>query len=319
MAARNSVLIVSEADDLHATAMAATLRLHHGIEPILFDLRDFPRESGSFRLHRSGTARALSHVTGLDTVRSVWWRRPHPCRVPDHPRPEAPQQSESDGFLEGMLWSIPAAWVNDPGADRTAARKIVQLETAQRAGFLVPETLVTNDPDEARSFAESRPGAVVRKRTGSAREGTASARILRRAEFAALADIRAAPTILQDYVDADHDLAVVWVDGTEWTVRVTDRAATRGVVGFEHRHGNASACAPEQLPASVSKSMTTLMGALGLSFGVATLRLGRDGEYYFLAVDPQGRFAHLELATGLPLFRSLGNLLAHGDGSVVDR
>ena len=314
---RGSVLIVSESDDLHGTAMAATLREHHGLSPIHLDLRDFPREYGSFRLDRLGTTRSMSHLIGLDDVRSVWWRRPHPSAVPTGIRAsdDAFRQAECDGFSQGMLWSIPAAWINDPGADRTASRKIVQLETALRAGFTVPETLITNDPDEARSFAESRPGPVVYKRTGTGRAEFAETRIIDRADFGKLTSIRTSPTTFQDYIDATCDLRVVWVDGVEWTVRIDSQA---GVGRIDSRLDTSVEFAREQLPASVSKSLATLMGALGLSFGVIDLRLGRDGEYYFLEVNPQGQFAYLEIKTGLPLFRSLSNLLVHGDGAVPE-
>lgn len=312
-----SVLIVSEIDDLHAGAMASTLREHHGLSPIHLDLRDFPRESGSFRLDRMGTTRALSHAIGLDDVRSVWWRRPHPSTVPAGVRAsdDAYRQAECDAFIQGLLWSIPAMWVNDPGADRTASRKIVQLETAQRAGFAIAETLITNDPDEARSFVESRPGPVVYKRTGTGRTEFAETRIITRSEFGRLAGIRSAPTIFQDYIDAECDLRVVWVDGVEWTVRIDSQA---GVGRVDSRLDTSVDFAAEQLPASVSKSLATLMGALGLSFGVLDIRLGVDGEYYFLEVNPQGQFAYLEIKTGLPIFRSLSNLLMHGDGAIDD-
>ncbi|WP_433597701.1 hypothetical protein ACQPXH_18110 [Nocardia sp. CA-135953] len=317
MAARRtgSVLIVSESDDLHGTAMAATLREHHGLSPIHLDLRDFPRESGSFRLDRHGTTRSLSHVIGLDDVRSVWWRRPHPAQVPAGVRAsdDAYRQAECDGFIQGLLWSIPAYWVNDPGADRTASRKIVQLETARRAGFAIPETLITNDPDEARSFVESRSGSVVYKRTGTGRAEFAETRLITKADFGRLAGIRSAPTTFQDYVEAQCDLRVVWMDGVEWAVRIDSQS---GVGRVDSRLDTTVDFVPEHLPASVSKSLATLMGALGLSFGVLDLRLGLDCEYYFLEVNPQGQFAYLEIKTGLPMFCSLANLLVNGDGAV---
>ncbi|MFC4128839.1 MvdC/MvdD family ATP grasp protein [Nocardia rhizosphaerae] len=313
--ATDAVLIVSESDDLHADALAATLREHHRLDPIRLDLRDFPAQTGSFRLDKAGTNRALAHLHGLDDVRAVWWRRPHPCRVPQGMRADddAFRQAECDGFLQGMLWSIPAYWVNDPAAERTASRKIVQLETAQRAGFTIPETLITNDPDEARSFVESRSGPVVYKRTGTGRGEFSETRIITRPELSRLATIRSTPTTFQDYIEAGCDLRVVWVDGIEWAVRIDSRA---GVGRVDSRLDTSVAFTRDRLPASVSKSLATLMGALGLSFGVVDLRLGTDGEYYFLEVNPQGQFAYLEIKTGLPLFTSLAHLLVHGDGSV---
>ncbi|MBH0774825.1 ATP-grasp domain-containing protein [Nocardia bovistercoris] len=356
MAARlpGSVLIVTESDDPHVAAMTATLRADHAVTAIHLDLRDFPRERGSFRLHRFGTARTVSHLAGLDGVRSVWWRVP----ASGH----RGRGAECDSFLEGLLWSIPAVWINDPAADSFAARAIVQLETAQRAGCAVPETLITNDADDARDFVESRPGPVV-YRSGTAADfagptsadfagsGTSAdfadrvtpadfadrvtpadfadrvtpadfAGSVTPADFAGsgtasdfagstiaggfadpdrLTVSESAPIALQDHIPPRCDLRVVWVDGIEWTVRLDPPNSYR----------------PDKLPASVSKSLSTLMGALGLSFGVLSLRLGLDGEYYFREVDPRGHFAHLERETGLPLSRSVGNLLVRGDGTVA--
>ncbi|BCK55814.1 hypothetical protein [Nocardia wallacei] len=319
MAARpaGSVLIVTETDDLHADAMTATLRKHHQHTPIRLDMREFPRVGGSFRLDRAGTARSLSHVVGLDDVTAVWWRRPHRCVVPGGVRDADDdfRQAECDGFLQGLLWSIPAVWVNDPGADRTATRKIVQLETARRSGFAIPETLITNDPDEARSFVDSRPGPVVYKRTGTGRTEFAETRLVAPADLDLLGGIRSAPTTFQDYIDADCDLRVVWIDGIEWAVRIDSQS---GVGRVDSRLDTSVDFAPARLPASVSKSLATLMGALGLAFGVLDIRLGVDGEYYFLEVNPQGQFAYLEIKTGLPIFESLANYLVHGDAAVAD-
>ncbi|WP_245547250.1 hypothetical protein [Nocardia brevicatena] len=306
---------MSESDDLHATALAVTLREQHRVNPLRFDLRDFPAAAGSFRLDALGTTRSLSHLDGLDEVQAVWWRRPHPSRVPLGIRADddAYRQAECDGFIQGLLWSIPALWVNDPGHDRTAHRKIVQLETASRAGFAIPETLITNDPVLARDFIESRPGTVVYKRTGTSRAEFTETRIVGAADLDHLDGIRSAPTTFQDFVDARCDLRVVWVDGVAWTVRIDSQA---GAGRVDSRLDTSVDFTPARLPASVSKSLTTLMGALGLEFGVLDLRLGTDGEYYFLEVNPQGQFAYLEIKTGLPLFTSLGNLLVRGDGTV---
>ncbi len=311
-----SVLVVTEADDLHGDALAATLRKHHALSPIRLDMRDFPRENGTFRVSRDGTSRSLSHILGLDAVSSVWWRRPHPTQVPGSMRSadDDYRQAECDGFLQGLLWSMPALWVNDPGADRTANRKLVQLETAYRAGFAVPETLITNDAGEARSFIESRPGPVVFKRTGTGRGAFTETRIVTPADIDLLPGIRNSPTIFQDYIHAECDLRIVWVDGIEWVVRIDSQA---GVGRVDSRLDTSVAFTRDRLPASVSKSLSTLMGALGLAFGVLDLRVGRDGEVWFLEVNPQGQFAYLEIKTGLPIFESLANLLVLGDGTVT--
>src|SRR5690606_31937198 len=165
-------------------------------------------------------------------------------------------------------------------------------------------------------FVESRPGAVDYKRTGTSRAEFAETRIAGESEPARLAGIRSAPTNFQDNGFDQCDLRVMWVDGVAWSVRIHTQAGSGHV---NSRLDTSVEFAPDQLPASVSKSLAILMGALGLSFGVLDLRLGVDGEYYFLEVNPQGQFAYLEIKTGLPIFTSLANLLVLGDGAVAER
>lgn len=295
--------------------MQATLREQHGVNTLRLDLRDFPRAPGSFRLDRSAGTRSLAGLTGLDDVRAVWWRRPHPSLVPAGLRADddAYRQAECDGFAQGLLWSLPARWINDPGHDRLAHRKIVQLDTARRAGCAIPETLITNDPGEAREFIENCAGRVVFKRTGTSRAEFAETRLAESTDLDRLGAIRWAPTIFQRYIDPECDLRVVWVDGQEWAVRIDSRA---GAGRVDSRLDVSVGFSPARLPAAVSKSLATLMGALGLRFGVLDLRVGLDGEHYFLEVNPQGQFAYLEIKTGLPIFSSLAGLLAHDDGTV---
>lgn len=303
------VLIVTEHDDVHGAALATSLLRSHGIEAIITDLRDFPDRKGSFRLGADGTSRALPRNRSLDDVRAVWWRRPHLARVPLGSRPEDDQfrQAECDGFIQGLLWSIPALWVNEPGAERRATRKLVQLDMAVRAGLAVPETLVTNDPDQARDFITSRPGAVIYKRTGTQRGEFSETRVVTDRDLRRLASIRSSPTTFQDYIDPQADVRIVWIAGTEMTVTIDSPA---GLGRVDSRLDTTVEFAPHRLPASVSAALSTLMADLGLIFGVVDMRVGLNGEYYFLEVNPQGQFAYLEIKTGLPMFRTLADLLA---------
>jgi len=311
-----SVLVVTEHGDVHAEAMRAVLRRDHGITPIQIDIRDFPQEFGSYRLSASRGSRTIFGSIELDDVRSVWWRRAHPCSIPPSIRSadDAFRQTECDGFIQGLTWSLPAIWVNNPGAERIASRKIVQLQAAAEAGFTVPETLITNDPSEAASFIESRPRDVIYKRTGTSRAAEfCETRLVTQRDLARLGSIRTAPTTFQDYIEAEADLRVVWIAGCEWSVRIDSQS---GAGRVDSRIDSSVDFAPYELPSSVSRSLATLMDKLGLAFGVVDLRLGRDKEIYFLEVNPQGQFAYMEIKTGLPIFASLANLLVCGHGKV---
>ncbi len=102
-------------------------------------------------------------------------------------------------------------------------------------------------------------------------------------------------------------MRIVWIAGTELTVTIDSPA---GLGRVDSRLDTTVDFAPHRLPASVSAALSTLMAELGLIFGVIDMRVGLDGEYYFLEVNPQGQFAYLEIKTGLPMFRTLAQFLA---------
>src|SRR5207249_11853375 len=90
-----------------------------------------------------GTASGLADPA---LVTAVWWRRPEPVQPPDL---DGPGRRLADGewtaAINGLVRVAGGFWVNDPGAEEVARRKIVQLEAARLVGLPVPRTLVTND------------------------------------------------------------------------------------------------------------------------------------------------------------------------------
>jgi hypothetical protein len=308
-----SVLVVADESDVHARAVCSTLRSAFAVEAITLDIARFPSMSGEYRQ----SSWECSHVLGgavLDEVRSVWWRRPSECSIPRSldPSDDEFRQAECDGFIQGLLWSLDSVWINNPGAQRVASRKIVQLAAAKAAGMRVPDTLITNDPTVAAEFISSRRAPTIYKRTGTGPGQFTETRLLKDADLPRLAGITLSPTTFQEYVEAECDLRVVWIAGELWAVRINSQA---GAGWLDSRLDISVAFTPFELPSSVSRSLDEFMGKLGLAFGVIDLRVSaHDREIYFLEVNPQGQFAYLEIKTGLPIFQSLAALLADPSG-----
>ena len=304
-----SVVVVTDESDVHAKATCSILQSEFGVKATIVDTARFPSAAGEFRQSHQECTHQVGGVP-LDEVRAVWWRRPAPCTVPTglDPSHDEFRQIECDGFIQGLLWSLDSFWVNDPGAQRTASRKIVQLSAAKAAGLAVPETLITNNPATAAQFIADRQEPTIYKRTGTGPGPFTETRMMTTEDLPRLSQITLAPTTFQEYIDAECDLRVVWIAGQSWTVRIDSQS---GAGWLDSRLDNSVAFAPFDLPVSVSASLDSLMAALGLVFGVIDLRMSvRDREIYFLEVNPQGQFAYLEIKSGLPIMRGLAALLA---------
>jgi len=313
------VLIVSPSGDLHAMAVAEALRRDHRIAVHRLDMQCFPESARlTFSCIQGREKRRWINSTenlDFENVRSVWWRRPQPPAVPrlftgvDHGQF---MQTESEHFLQGLLWSKRCLWVNDPMNNLRASRKVVQLSKAVEHGLAVPATLITNDAQEARAFLRSLQGRVIFKRTGSgpgpaSKTSFVTADVLERID--AIADC---PTTFQEYIEARCDIRAVWIAGELWPISIDSQA---GLSPEDCRFDNSVDFQPCELPVHVRDGLARLMNDLGLIFGAIDLRLGLDGEYYFLEVNPAGQFAYLEAKTGTPLISAVASLLAAGKSS----
>ena len=121
--------------------------------------RDWPRRSARRRAAGALPARHRPREPSTPprsgpsggVARSRW--RPGRSTPPRRALAEA----EWSAALAGVVRVAGGFWVNDPGAEEVARRKLVQLEAARQVGLPVPRTLVTNDPARAARLREGLP------------------------------------------------------------------------------------------------------------------------------------------------------------------
>jgi glutathione synthase/RimK-type ligase-like ATP-grasp enzyme len=239
----------------------------------------------------------------------VWWRRPQAFILPPQVKDPGHQRfalSEATTAFQGLYQSLEVTWINQPGRDSAANHKPWQLTVAQRIGLTIPDTLMTSDPDAAREFWQRHSGAVIYKQFIALPDLWRETRRLRPNEEEFVEHIRIAPVIFQRYVDAVADIRVIIIGDTIFAAA----ADVRGADYPDDVRMNLNATyAPHQLPKSVRQHLFALMGAMGLTYGAADLRLTSEGEYVFLEINPAGQFLYIELATGQPIAAALAREL----------
>ena len=309
----HKVLIISESGDIHAKAMIAVLEKEHGIQAYLLDMHEFPLISKAYFTCNGDLGLRYSGPNGqldLGSVKSIWWRRSGSCVVPnDYYGDINFCQDESNHFLQGFLWSHQCFWINDPVCNLLASRKIVQLSRAKEAGLLIPKTIITNSPHEARKFIKKIPGQVVFKRTGTSPRSFSKTNFFTTEIDKRLDSIVAAPTTFQEYIEGELDLRVIWIDGELFAVSIDSKTSD---TPEDSRFDLSVSYQKYLLPSWLSDALRRLMLNLRLVYGAIDLRLGSDGKYYFLEVNPAGQFVYLELKTGIPLMSALASALARG-------
>jgi hypothetical protein len=335
------ILIVSDADDPHATAVAYALETKGHRCECLFT-PDFPTLSAlSMRVDPGDPAgRFLLRAPGVAEVDqsapfdAVWLRRPAGTVLPEdmHPGDREVAQTQCDVFLAGLCAFLPARpdtfWVNPPASEAVARHKPYHLRLAAAVGLDVPETLFSNDPLEIRAFLRRHGGVAAHKllETASWLSRDADGAHVYVAYTQPVTEeqlpddevLRLCPGIFQPALAKRYEVRVACLGDYLVAARIDSqadaRAATDWRVGQIH-----IGMEPYELPAEVAAGCRRLMRALGLPHGSLDFIVDPEGRHVFLEINPQGQFLFLETRAGLPLLDMWSEFLAAGRRDFVWR
>lgn len=191
--------------------------------------------------------------------------------------------------------------VNRPSAMHSNTSKPFQAQLIARAGFAVPDTLVTDDPAEVRAFRE-RHGRVVFKSVSGIRSIVTELddRATQRLEL-----VRALPTQFQEYVPG-ADVRVHVVGGSVFPTEIVSEALD---YRYARRTGLSADLAAVELPDPVAKRCVELAELLDLPLCGIDLRRRPDGGYVCFEVNPMPAYTYFEDGGGQPIGATLAGLL----------
>lgn len=312
-----AVLVVTSEPDVTCDPVIAELT-RRGVEVIRFDTADFPTASRlAATLSGRGWAGRLvagSRVLDLEAVRSVWWRRPGEFRTP----PEWPDDaqafaaSEARAGLLGVLSALPVRWINHPSANATANYKPLQLATAARCGLRTPRTVITNDPEEARSFIGT--DRVIYKTLGGGVDcGNGMRAVVPTTVVTAdHADdsVSGTATLFQERVNKSFEVRLTVIGQRMFPVAI--RAGTQAARLDWRTDYAALTYAPVALPVDVSGCVRGFMAQLGLFFGAFDFAVTPAGEWIFFEVNANGQWHWLTRYVDVPMVDAMADALEEG-------
>lgn len=315
------IVVITMRNDAHVPYVQAHLK----DELVLID----PLERDVSFVAEPGGAGVLHAGRRLDDVRSVWWRKPMAAVtnlvelnvVPGRRHYSARAISWYARQLHTSFRS--ALWMSDYSAVQEAESKTLQLDLAREVGLLVPDWVITADPEIAAAFMAAREDTIIKPLctpadfdpTGD--KGIFATRVHGPGAID-LSHLSWAPSIFQQAIPAVADLRVtIVVDKVFPAGRETD-PTSQGPVQlrdwrYEDLQDDSGFRALEPLPRAVERKLVALLRRLKLRFASMDLVLDVAGDFWFLDLNPNGQWAFIEDEAGLPIGAALAGALERGE------
>jgi glutathione synthase/RimK-type ligase-like ATP-grasp enzyme len=241
----------------------------------------------------------------------IWWRRSNfPQKTPD----DVTDLNHIDlinnecrtALLGVLLNEFSGIWINEPTANTLAANKLLQLKTAQRAGFRIPRTLVSQDPVKIRQFYTMLGNDMVVKRimgTNNVQLPTGRLTGQLAEEYLVRDDVlRLCPAIYQEYIPGKYHLRAHCFGNNVYAALIESEE-------LDWRWNLNIPFKVTELSDELKARLCHLVSALGLRMGIIDLKLLQEDSPVWLEINPQGQFLFVEGLSGLELIRGFSDFL----------
>lgn len=325
---RDKILVINSLGkrDVQAEEIVAELALH-GAPVYFLDTSAFSHTGRlAIELGKPGQSPGLLELPAgelaLGEVKAVWFRGPD-IALGDTPG----QISDSESFIKretsaalfglfGMLED--AFWVNRPVAVYAAQDKLAQLKLAESLGWLIPRTLVTNDPKRVSEFFEACGGEMILKTFrrlaySSADQETLilTNRVLRE-HLDQIERVRHVPCLFQEYVPKEIELRVTVVGRRVFAAEIHSQESSISRDDYRRYDFAHTPYLPHSLPPDLEAACLGVLEHYGLAYGAIDLIRRPDGAYVFLEINANAQLLWIQDLTGMPLRETLAELLMRG-------
>lgn len=316
------VLLLTHSGDYFTVDRVSQALSKRGAVPFRLDTDQFPLAVQlAAKLHNSKFTHRIHYgdrAIESEQVKAVWMRRLWQPQISQELDPRFQQAClrESMATLKGFFDSLrKTRWVDDLECIQAAENKLKQLRIATEVGLAIPQTLVTNDPIEARRLFRELEGKMVTKLLTPLSFGMESSSFflytsaVKEADLEDADRLRYCPMVFQEEIPKLRELRVVHVAGKLF-VGALD-SSRYAMQTMDWRNANPTTCPWEhyELQGEIASCLNSLMAKLGLVYGAIDLIQKPNGEYIFLEVNPTGEWGMLEKDLDLPIADAIAEAL----------
>lgn len=265
----------------------------------------------------------------LDDITVVWNRRPHKPEISSIKDAKTKEWVEEEshwllrclwGLMEGKFWINPIA-----SNEKVQFNKPYQMLVAHKIGLIIPNSVLTNCPDDAIRFSNNTSGEMALKVIKSVAVHYSEKILLLHTKKInredlneqALMGIRHSPVFLQEYIAKKTELRITVVAEKVFACEIDSQICKETEEDWR-KHVFLKEEIPHRiydLPPDIKNKCIKLVKELGLYFGAIDIILTPNNEYVFLEVNPNGQWAWIEQLTGMPISSAIADFLIKNSAS----
>lgn len=255
-------------------------------------------------------------IIDLLQIKSVYFRRPeifvHAGAVTIGEKNFV--KSELSFTLEAVYRILDNAfWVNTVDAIRAAENKLYQLMLANEIGFIIPNTILSNQPSSAMSFfSENNCSCIIKPiKSGLVSGGTEEGVIFTskvHLDDDNIDRILSCPVYLQNHIPKNADLRVTLIGNKLFCAMIHSQEEEDSIVDWRKaRHPLRHSV--HELPKEITVKCFQLAKKLNLNFAAIDFILDQKNNYIFLEINPNGQWAWIERQLNFKISDEITKLL----------
>ena len=248
-------------------------------------------------------------------VSVVWYRRPGKPfdNVQESKSPSfATQKFVNDQWailIESLQLVSGITWINRPEKNDQMENKIHQLFLASKLGFQIPDSIVTNDLEQAKQFAGKYDDQLVAKALYAPlieepdQDFFVFTNKINTSDLVEEDEIRVCPTIFQQCLSPKVDYRVTVIGNMVFPVRIEYQMEQPSHIDWRTVKDQIqfTSC---KLPPDLENLCRQYVKENGLIFGAIDL-IEYEGEFFFVEINPNGEWGWLQKPHNIPIAEAL--------------
>jgi MvdD family ATP-grasp ribosomal peptide maturase len=320
----NKILIITHTADNFSIEKVTEYIQDNNCEVIRFDVDLYPLQNKLSTVFQDGEWKAFLETPEkkhrLDDIAAVWYRRAY--NIGKGLKDEIDDQfysaamGEIRNTLFGFMESIDAYALGKPSVYRRLDSKEEQLKLAHKIGLLIPETCLTNNPEEAKQFILKHQNVVAKMQTGFAIyengvENVVFTNVVSEDKLEELETLLYCPMQFQKMIQKKKELRVTIVGRDVYAFEVDSQQFEDAKVDWRKDGVNLlDKWKLTELPVDVKEKLLELLDVYNVDYGAIDIIVSPEDEYYFIEINAAGEFFWLDkLTEGNLISKSIADIL----------